>query len=375
MASGPKSRFLSLPAELRIAVYENLLCYETHYNDKASRRQTPKFSAEILRVNRQIYGEAYECMVRVNKFIHIELHRCTSLYPLLLDKGGKMILTNARISNQFRGYAAHMTLEVNFPSWSSELGQGIEHIMLLGSQLEKFLKCLDHAHLINAYCSRYGRFGRWRNPDYEPKTFAKPKSICLTVKPVSISWPMCAESYNSEKCEVRGMKVIQDQIHTQFRKSMRLPHKQGHTSPITNAAMSGIFESPSESLWAKPTEVLSYLETYCEEEKYAQHVTPMQKPIWVDTDVFRGIRTGPTWVYLLKSEEFVTRFARLYVEFLSARIMRLWKCTDQKKNYIGFIAGRILEHVEYAKKTLGPLDAWNPSKEQSEVLDSLLLLF
>ncbi|KAI4660706.1 uncharacterized protein J4E79_005274 [Alternaria viburni] len=118
-------RFLDLPREIRDKIYGILLCTFPRPESVTHGTMLSKkdFSPSILRVNKQIYAESYDAMIKGNRFLLVSstggLHfaymlKANSVPTLAFD------LDNG-ITQRFRGYAMHITIGNNSPEWRKYL--------------------------------------------------------------------------------------------------------------------------------------------------------------------------------------------------------------------------------------------------------------
>ncbi|KAI4616126.1 uncharacterized protein J4E87_008861 [Alternaria ethzedia] len=132
-------RFLDLPREIRDKIYGILLCTFPRPESVTHGTMLSKkdFSPSILRVNKQIYAESYDAMIKRNRFLLVSstggLHFAYMLkanaVPTLafdLDNGTKTKKKSGNkvikpITQRFRGYAMHITIGNSNPRWRKEL--------------------------------------------------------------------------------------------------------------------------------------------------------------------------------------------------------------------------------------------------------------
>ena len=139
-------RFMDLPAELRNKVYSNLLC-----SFKAPDSNVPLFARDpkpltkakhsidttILLTNSQIHREAYDVMLKRNRFT---LVRSTSKFPLhtiLANQRVPVVTANARCISHFKGYLLELRL-----SAKKHIGDSphLKRAMILACDLEVFCR-------------------------------------------------------------------------------------------------------------------------------------------------------------------------------------------------------------------------------------------
>ncbi|KAL1599878.1 hypothetical protein SLS60_007683 [Paraconiothyrium brasiliense] len=135
-------RFLDLPVEIREIVYQDLLCtWELKHNRERAFLST-RFNnpTAILRVNRQVYYEAYDYLVKHNQFIRVD---CDGI-SIRSDPLGRQILPVTEVPekvSQFNGYVARIKWTTN----SDPLRKGSrKQYMVLGRQFPDILKATDY---------------------------------------------------------------------------------------------------------------------------------------------------------------------------------------------------------------------------------------
>lgn len=134
--------FLHLPRELRDIVYHDLLCtWELkHERERAYLSTRLSNPTTILLLNRQIYSEAYDYLIKHNQFIRID---CDGI-SIRSDPLGRQILPvteDPEKINHFNGYIARIKWSTN-----SDPLQKVrrKQYMVLGRQLPDILKCTDY---------------------------------------------------------------------------------------------------------------------------------------------------------------------------------------------------------------------------------------
>ena len=123
-------RFLDLPREVRDKIYGILLCTFPQPDAVTPDMNTLEhFSPSILRVNKQVYSEGYNVMIKVNRFV---LVTCTGgLYfahmlmqndvPFLAVGFGPGASSSDPVTRHFRGHAIHVTIGNSEYDWQDEL--------------------------------------------------------------------------------------------------------------------------------------------------------------------------------------------------------------------------------------------------------------
>ncbi|KAF2118296.1 hypothetical protein BDV96DRAFT_629850 [Lophiotrema nucula] len=152
--------FLRLPHEIRDQVYTNLLCSfdalpqdVPDSNEKPLDRSRREVDVSILRTNKQIYHEAYEVMVKKNRFIHVM--SSVPNYSLVESFQGAVVpvvTVNDTHAGQFMGYSIQVIMcmadKENVPSHGEKLG-----VMLLGRD-DKSVSALCEALMNYNYYTR-----------------------------------------------------------------------------------------------------------------------------------------------------------------------------------------------------------------------------
>lgn len=155
-AKGP-FRFLDLPRELRDKVYQNLLCSFAPPRDAATNRQScPQYTSTvhpaILRCNKQIHREAYDIMVKTNRFIHVKLHGDIHNVQVLLEameRGTRRIISrNNWAIEHFPGFVLEVDIVLEGKGWPRpEENHAIEsHAMILSEEVSNLLGTLELIH-------------------------------------------------------------------------------------------------------------------------------------------------------------------------------------------------------------------------------------
>jgi hypothetical protein len=124
MALSATFRFLHLPAEVRYTIYRELLCSFTFEDNALARllrqpgakadlnQAIQPFHTSILRVNREIYQEAYDAMIKTNQFIYVSSTRSSSDLEFLLRRFQVPFLTTNRArAQQFQDYMMYVYID------------------------------------------------------------------------------------------------------------------------------------------------------------------------------------------------------------------------------------------------------------------------
>ncbi|KAI0843529.1 hypothetical protein F5Y06DRAFT_302673 [Hypoxylon sp. FL0890] len=135
------SRFLSLPLEIRQAIYrETLRPYEARQKNAGPQTSSRRFvlhrmDTEILRVNRQVSKEAYEVMLKSHMFIRIvtrgvdlkDVFYNNPMPVLSMDKG---LVRRCKALAMTHGIIRHDTSATNY------------HLLIVCKDLDLFCRCL-----------------------------------------------------------------------------------------------------------------------------------------------------------------------------------------------------------------------------------------
>ncbi|KAB2105112.1 hypothetical protein AG0111_0g7118 [Alternaria gaisen] len=121
-------RFMDLPGELRNKVYALLLCYFGCTPDRARERSDAFLDDRsgllhivdlphtniptILRTNSQIHREAYDVMIKTNRFIRVRLTQALPPRKILCCLGVAVVATGHRAA-QFSGYLVDIFLSTS----------------------------------------------------------------------------------------------------------------------------------------------------------------------------------------------------------------------------------------------------------------------
>lgn len=130
-------RFMDLPAELRDKIYRELLCSFTFHEEPRSRpdstlgrilnhsqqsninEATASASIRILLVSRTVYREAYDVMVKTNRFIRIK-GRDFNWTDILPRAQIPIVSMDRNIVAQFKGYVACLTVDDHYTDVAEE---------------------------------------------------------------------------------------------------------------------------------------------------------------------------------------------------------------------------------------------------------------
>ncbi|KAJ4354283.1 uncharacterized protein N0V89_006017 [Didymosphaeria variabile] len=135
-------RFLDLPIEIREIIYQDLLCtWELKHNRERAFLST-RFNnpTAILRVNRQVYYEAYDYLVKHNQFIRVD---CDGI-SIRSDPLGRQILPvteDPEEVSQFNGYVARIKWTTNSDPLQK---RSRKQYIVLGRQFPDILKATDY---------------------------------------------------------------------------------------------------------------------------------------------------------------------------------------------------------------------------------------
>jgi hypothetical protein len=111
-------RFMDLPSELRNKIYSLLLCSKC----RPKRRLTgdtilrgcssplQSINPTILRTSSQVHQEAYDVMVKTNRFVHVRSTNDVALDSVLQLTSVPYIITNEVRASRFTGYVLRVTL-------------------------------------------------------------------------------------------------------------------------------------------------------------------------------------------------------------------------------------------------------------------------
>jgi hypothetical protein len=126
-------RFLDLPGEIRNKIYRELLCNftcerePTRFSNSILARlmrqeaqppngvcqAEPDINISILLVNRQVYGEAYDIMVKTNQFIRIRGYNF-NFADVLMRSQLPVVTMDREHAAQFQGYLLCMDVGLSY---------------------------------------------------------------------------------------------------------------------------------------------------------------------------------------------------------------------------------------------------------------------
>ncbi|KAF2650457.1 hypothetical protein K491DRAFT_782605 [Lophiostoma macrostomum CBS 122681] len=157
-------RFLDLPREIRDKIYQDLLCtfhppgQETIHGDIPLELYqhfyyTSTVHPAILRVNKQIYREAYDIMVKTNRFIHVKQHGFIPTIRDLEKYTKRMICRDECMFYGFRGCALEVDVVLEGEGWYTDVFQRTrddnkytKEAMILAEDVDGLLHTLEHLH-------------------------------------------------------------------------------------------------------------------------------------------------------------------------------------------------------------------------------------
>lgn len=151
MSSTP-FRFRDLPSEIRNKVYGELLCSFGprpttadlgNMFKLASARHT--IDTAILRTNKTTYLEAYDVMIKKNRFVKITSIQGLKLQLLLCGLQVPVVTSNKRIVDSFRGYVLEINLRCGKPLFATDDSLGVMgpcNLMVLHRDMDVFCEAL-----------------------------------------------------------------------------------------------------------------------------------------------------------------------------------------------------------------------------------------
>lgn len=157
-------RFLDLPSELRTKIYVLLLCAiftKDELVHAAKEKPSVLFKVyrprhgiqtAVLRVSRLVYREAFDVMVRTNRFVRIESKSALPLQPMFAVQKIPAIAQDSRRIAQFTGAVLDIRLSTSTPlpaseGWLSDMRPC--SVMMLGRDLHLFSQGILNAEY---YC-------------------------------------------------------------------------------------------------------------------------------------------------------------------------------------------------------------------------------
>lgn len=162
MTSAP-FRFRDLPSEIRKQVYRNMLCsFDPPPNTITFTTDMPGFpranhtvETGILRTNSEIHREAYDVMIKTNRFVLISSDSGVPLTMALASAAVPVVAENPKIVKRFKGNVLALFLKIHIPNKSlAPQGPEYAHIMapctllILHRDLDRFCQGLTD---IDAY--------------------------------------------------------------------------------------------------------------------------------------------------------------------------------------------------------------------------------
>ncbi|KAF2121188.1 hypothetical protein BDV96DRAFT_594413 [Lophiotrema nucula] len=153
-------RFLDLPGEIRNRIYDVLLCSfddlqldspEMIYHRAKHGLLAPQITditqashsveTAILRTSKQVHREAYDVMVKTNRFVHVESRGLPLSQIILMDYQVPVVTMDRAHADQFQGYLLYLSMTASHGSLSGGYGPFF-NFMLLGRDWDRFCEAL-----------------------------------------------------------------------------------------------------------------------------------------------------------------------------------------------------------------------------------------
>jgi hypothetical protein len=159
-------RFLDLPPELRDRIYEELLCNfkvapSYGVNDVAAHKPCGYYvrtiHPAILSVNKQLHHEAYDIMVKTNRFIHVKFFGGLPLDHMLETSTRRVICHHQPAVEGFKGYTMAVSVVPEGLAWFkpedhhlvTTANKMAVHCMILGEDCAGLIRTLGNVHMPN----------------------------------------------------------------------------------------------------------------------------------------------------------------------------------------------------------------------------------
>ncbi|OAG01022.1 uncharacterized protein CC84DRAFT_1263082 [Paraphaeosphaeria sporulosa] len=159
-------RFLDLPPELRDKIYQELLCDfkaapSLGVNDVVEHKPCGYYvrtiHTAILRANQQIHLEAYDIMVKTNRFVHIKFFGGLPLDHMLETSTRRVICHHLPAVEAFKGYTMSVSVVPEGLAWWSPEDHHLVtransmavHCMILGEDCAGLIRTLGNVHMPN----------------------------------------------------------------------------------------------------------------------------------------------------------------------------------------------------------------------------------
>ena len=149
LSSSEQFRFLDMPREIRNKIYRNLLCSFASAPVTVTDPELPHAehdnSTSILLASKQIHKEAYDTMVKTNRFVRVT---SPGGFPLLslLNHLRVPVVAVGRESSQFKGYVLSVSFScpkhIAAEYEDSHLNTDPCSLMLLGRDIDRFCETL-----------------------------------------------------------------------------------------------------------------------------------------------------------------------------------------------------------------------------------------
>ncbi len=157
-ATDPKPfRFMDLPAELRNKVYKILLCSfppNGFYVPEVIGGCVPltmankqDINTSILLVNSQVHREAYDVMVKTNRFVLLRANKNFPLHTILMFQQLPIVTLDKAHISQFKGYVLELRLTTStiFEKGPNHRGPNLLRAMICAESLGSFVEGMKGA--------------------------------------------------------------------------------------------------------------------------------------------------------------------------------------------------------------------------------------
>ena len=309
MPSAPAEsfRFFDLPRELRDKVYRNLLCsfdppptsitlsealelYRARHDNDTS----------ILRANSTTYKEAFEVLVKTNRFVKITSPEGLPLRMPLRGLAVPVVSEKASVVTSFKGFALSLDL-----SWSQPLDVRSDPV-----DDELFDSCtlmILHRDL-NQFCLAL------TDGDTHWPGFSDSLGLSITMAPVLDSSPKMRHAVSFEAF---FSKKTQENLLAPFRTHLYGRKAVAITGHVDKAVAAALRDDMRRDQWSNPAAVLSLFSTAKEDGSrlFREGKKEEGSLRWQDAALdLDKVHESSSWVNLVRrgGESFVSQLAEIY---------------------------------------------------------------
>jgi hypothetical protein len=296
-------RFRDLPSEIRNKIYRELLCdfrpQPTTFDAGSMlefAQALHKIDTTILRTSTAIYREAYDVMVKTNRFIKVTSVRGLPMRLLLNCIKVPIVSAEKSVVERFRGYVLAVDLGKKHPSHDHE-NDFVQpcNLMILHRDLETFCLALTDGDAMHA-------------------GFSEELRISITVAPIV-----------AEREATKYASPLDDFFSESTQKALLAPfttHLRGYKGVkiqgyVDKALASSVREEMGRDRWSDPDEILASFTAAKQEGSrlFQQRKFDDASLAWQDAAVdIDKMLASSSWPKLVKrgGERFISQLVELY---------------------------------------------------------------